>query len=288
MPEVRLSLLLPALNSERYIGRALDSVAEQLAPLENDAVEVVVADGGSADATTDVARRYPFVRVLDGTDSGIYHGFNRALEAARGDVIGFLNSDDALAPGTLANLAEHLRDVDVLSGGVTIARDGEQVPVLQHDVRMEPASIMFGIPAVNGRFMRRDILVEAGGFRPEAGLASDRELLLRLARLPLRRRLLRQPVYQYRVHEGSATIAGDRAAASRVWAAEIQLCAYLLGESGLPPAERAWAGRSLSLARAKSWLSSERMAPGLSPADLVSLPAAVVAWRRWRGRLSGW
>ncbi len=86
-----VSCIVPVFNGERYLAEALDSIlAQQYRPLD-----VIVVDDGSTDGTAGVVRRYgDRVRVLHQPNAGAPAARNRGLAAARGELIGFLDSDD--------------------------------------------------------------------------------------------------------------------------------------------------------------------------------------------------
>lgn len=104
----RVSVYIPAYNAARYLRRAVDSVLEQ----DVSDLEVCICDDGSTDATPDLlARHYaaePRVRWQRHRNGGIGFGSNRAIAMARAPYIGQLDSDDALKPGAVRRLAEHL------------------------------------------------------------------------------------------------------------------------------------------------------------------------------------
>ncbi len=66
----------------------------------------IVQDGGSADATTKVLQSYgDKLRWRSESDAGQANAINRGFREVTGDIMGYLNSDDTLLPGTLAYIA---------------------------------------------------------------------------------------------------------------------------------------------------------------------------------------
>ena len=102
---MRITLVTPTLNADRYLLEALASVRAQQWP----DVEHIVMDGGSTDDTLEILGRDPAVRVESGADGGLYDAINRGVALASGDVVGFLNADDVLAPGALAAVGRAVR-----------------------------------------------------------------------------------------------------------------------------------------------------------------------------------
>ncbi|MCC6593160.1 MAG: glycosyltransferase family 2 protein [Xanthomonadales bacterium] len=92
-----ISVVIPAYNAEQTIERCIASVLAD----PHDAVEIVVVDDGSTDRTAQIlqaaAVRYPgLVRVLSQSNSGACAARNAGMEAASGEFIQFLDSDDEL------------------------------------------------------------------------------------------------------------------------------------------------------------------------------------------------
>ena len=97
-----VSVIMPCYNVEPYIGDALESV---LAQTFTD-FEIVAVDDGSTDATADVLERFAArdarIRILSQPNRGVSDARNRALDAARGDYIFFVDPDDRAHPEMLA------------------------------------------------------------------------------------------------------------------------------------------------------------------------------------------
>src|SRR2546422_10975959 len=91
-------------------GQALDACLASLAAGGVSAPEVVLVDNASSDGSVGaVCARHPQVRLLEtGANLGFAAGANRGAEAARGDVLVFLNPDARVLPGALPRLVEAL------------------------------------------------------------------------------------------------------------------------------------------------------------------------------------
>ncbi len=97
-----ISLVIPFYNAERFINECLASVMSQI----ESGCEVVLVDDGSDDSSADLVRR-DFTEAIDKgqcvpisiANSGPGEARNVGVRAARGDYIGFLDSDDLLLPG---------------------------------------------------------------------------------------------------------------------------------------------------------------------------------------------
>lgn len=106
-----ISLVMAAFNRAHTLPRALDSVLAQ----DWTDWEVIVVDDGSSDGTAAVVARYedPRIRyVRHDVNRGVTAAKNTGFDHCRGEWIGTLDSDDALAPGALATMMRALEQVD--------------------------------------------------------------------------------------------------------------------------------------------------------------------------------
>ncbi len=89
---VEVTVVIPTLNGERYLAEVLDAISAQEFPGE---VETLVIDSGSTDATVEVVRSRPAVRLHQIPNSEFGHGRTRNLGArlASGRIIVFLTQD---------------------------------------------------------------------------------------------------------------------------------------------------------------------------------------------------
>lgn len=114
----RISLVVPSFNSAATIARTLESLRLQDYP----ALELFLVDGGSTDATLEIARPYLplFKWWVSEPDRGQTEALNKGFRRASGDVFGWLCADDELAPGALRTVGRLFADhpeASVLTGG---------------------------------------------------------------------------------------------------------------------------------------------------------------------------
>jgi glycosyltransferase involved in cell wall biosynthesis len=93
-----VSVLIPSYNRAYIVASAIESVLAQTYP----SVELVVVDDGSTDDTRTVVERYPNTRYIYQDNAGLAAARNTGLQAARGEFIAFLDSDDTWLPWKLA------------------------------------------------------------------------------------------------------------------------------------------------------------------------------------------
>ncbi len=107
-----VSVIIPCFNQGRYLPEALESVIRQTWA----DWECIVVNDGSTDDTREVAlrftRRDPRIRYLEKRNGGLSDARNHGLDAARGDLIQFLDADDALLPRKLEAQIEAMRPAE--------------------------------------------------------------------------------------------------------------------------------------------------------------------------------
>ncbi|HEX6270527.1 MAG TPA: glycosyltransferase family 2 protein, partial [Anaerolineales bacterium] len=93
-----ITIVTPSLNQGGFIEEAIQSVLSQDYPH----LEYIIADGGSTDHTIHLLEKYS-KRIIwfSEKDKGQTNAINRALQMATGEVVGYLNADDLLLPGSL-------------------------------------------------------------------------------------------------------------------------------------------------------------------------------------------
>jgi len=177
-----VSVLTPSFNQGRWLKDNLGSVARQTYP----SVEHVVADGGSTDGTLEVLRAArPAVRWASEPDRGQSHALNKAFRHSRGEIIGWLNSDDAYfdrhaVEAAVATFERH-PDAAVVYGHAALVN---AVGLILHMIWVPRFSLRLlrthNFIIQPAAFVRRSAIER--GFVDEAyDYAMDRELWLRLA-----------------------------------------------------------------------------------------------------------
>lgn len=104
----KLSIVIPVYNMERYLRACLDSCLDLRRAAE---YEIVAVNDGSTDSSRAILAEYEarfpkLLRALDTPNGGLGHARNVGLEAARGDWLAFVDSDDTLAPGAVAEMLD--------------------------------------------------------------------------------------------------------------------------------------------------------------------------------------
>jgi len=99
-----ISVIIPVYNREKYIQECLESVLSQ----SYKALEILVIDDGSTDRTVDICKEMcnqdPRIRLIQGTHAGVSAARNMGLDAAAGEYVFFIDSDDIIHPCMLETL----------------------------------------------------------------------------------------------------------------------------------------------------------------------------------------
>lgn len=126
---MKLSIIIPVYNVEKYLPRCLDSV---LYPNLSD-YEIIIVNDGSSDSSPAIAARYAaehplLIRLISTENGGLGHARNTGLEYARGEYILFLDSDDRLSGSALPEIMDTLRgDFDICLFDYCSVNEADQV-----------------------------------------------------------------------------------------------------------------------------------------------------------------
>jgi glycosyltransferase involved in cell wall biosynthesis len=219
-----VSVILAAYNREGSVARSIKSVlAQTYRPLE-----LIVVDDGSADGTRGVVESFGAqVLLVTQAHAGAYVARNHGLRHARGELVAFVDSDDAWLPDKLAAQVPLMRrpEVGLVFGDtVHVTAPRENAP--------RTGRTSFGVsPPRRGRvaerfawynfvptctvLVRRSCLEEAGGFSEASEVSAD---YLAWFRVALRHELdyVERPVAEYTVHAGGISFALGRSLAARI------------------------------------------------------------------------
>lgn len=179
MSKPDISIIVPVYNVERYLDECLDSLLEQT----HRNIEIICVNDGSTDSSLCILERRASeddrIRVISQENAGVAHSRNIALDAAQGDYVLFVDSDDYIDVRTCELLLSNARETDadiVVFGGKTFptmhwadASFASRDAVYKNDsiqaLLYEPGST----PLMCNKMYRRS-LIEEGGFRFNDGL----------------------------------------------------------------------------------------------------------------------
>jgi glycosyltransferase involved in cell wall biosynthesis len=215
-PAPLLSILIPAYNASKFLGRCLDSIVSQ--DQFSDNVEIVVIDDGSKDRTLEVIKNYSAkcdsVHYKTRENRGIGPTRNELIEMARGRYFWFVDADDYVSADSLQVLApllqSNLYDMIMFAfnwksadGVKTVTCRGEYISGLDmadHDVYNN---------SLWTRVYRKSVIDDHQVKFNTLQMGEDFDFIFRLIPYLDRCKCLEQPLYNYVVSAGSAITATD-------------------------------------------------------------------------------
>ena len=172
---MNISVIVPVLNEEKTIAASLQALLT-LTPCE-----IIIADGGSADRTLELAKSFP-VKVIS-SERGRGGQMNRGAAEARGDVLLFLHADTRLPASALNDIDAALNEPRYVGGrfDVELAGDHWLLPLVGRLIsyRSRLSKVATGDQAL---FVRREVFERMGGF-PDMPLLEDIAFCRTLKRL---------------------------------------------------------------------------------------------------------
>jgi len=203
-----ISVITPSYNQGRFIERCIRSVLAQGCS----SFEHIVFDNDSSDETRDVLRRYPHVDWTSEPDRGQSHAVNKALRRARGEIIAWINADDAYEPGAFDVALRALRretGVMAIAGAVRLTRpDGQEIETFRPrydglERLIEYWRGPYGL-CQPGVLFRREVYERVGPLREDLHYAMDYDYWLRIAKHD-HFKLVPETLATYVVHDQSKT-----------------------------------------------------------------------------------
>lgn len=197
------SVIVIARNAERHLAEALESIgASTRRP-----GEVVLVDGGSTDATCDIAARFGFVRIVHQESKGIANAYNEGIANTTGALVAFLSADDRWMPEKLERqVAAFAADpsLDLLACHVQHALEpGCEIPPGFRASLLDapiPAFIMESV------LVRREAFARVGPFDPAFAVSEDTDWFARARDAGLRTAVLPETLVWKRVHDRNSSL----------------------------------------------------------------------------------
>lgn len=206
-----VSVVMPVYNSEKYLREAIDSVLSQ--SYKN--IELIIVDDGSTDSGRDIVLSYTDSRIRllqNEKNSGIVFSRNKGLEAAGGEFVATLDSDDIALPDRIAKQVIFLEaNPDYGLCGTfyhTIDSNGKLLkkinfPTSDQDIQTH---LTIGNCFCNSTMMLRSKLAKELKYREKYDIVEDYELWYRISKTA---KVANLPFYgtHYRVHGNNISVA---------------------------------------------------------------------------------
>lgn len=245
MDNLKLSIIVPVYNAEKYIVRCIESIIQQ----KRKDMEVILINDGSTDASGELCDKYAAqyadeyagncadnytdkypakhgqIRVIHQENKGVLESRKRGVEAAKGEYVTFVDSDDWIEEGLLREFiraVETMDDIDLVVSGLTCDKGrfkfrkcGSLPPGTYHVAEERISERMLynwtagemGLAGYAcGKLFRRDLL--AGVIRDvDQGIVHGEDYAWFFSFVPLARRIVVIDcfLYHYRMHEKSTS-----------------------------------------------------------------------------------
>ena len=178
---MKISVITASYNSETTIGFTVESFLGQ----NHADKELLVVDGASTDATLKIVESFgsDAIRVISEQDKGVYDAMNKGFRLFRGDVVGFLNSDDTFHDSNaLTDIAAAMQDSDIVYGDLDMVTDHRTKRLVRswRGGTFRRYSFQLGwVPPHPTFYMRREVVQKVGDYDLSYVTTADYDYMLR-------------------------------------------------------------------------------------------------------------
>ncbi|MCU1250209.1 MAG: glycosyltransferase [Edaphobacter sp.] len=208
-----ISIITPSFNQASFIGEALESVLLQ----SHDNWEHLVVDGVSTDGTVDLLRHRTAnssqknMFWISERDNGQSEALNKGFRQAKGEIIGWLNSDDRYRANCFEHVVQGFRDnpeADIIYGDYLLVDESGKVLKIRREIEFNAFILLYHrilyIPTT-ATFFRRRIFDEGSWLDEKLQYAMDLEFFIRLSARGYRFKHIPHLLADFRMQPGSKT-----------------------------------------------------------------------------------
>ncbi len=207
----RISIVTASYNQAGFVRAALESVSSQnVVPIEH-----IIFDGLSSDGTADIVQSlikekgWSHIKFISEKDSGQSDALNKGFRLAKGDIIGWLNSDDLYHPGCFQAVMDFFDkhpEIDVLYGDYDFIDSNGNLTQIRREISFSRLVLYYNhvlyVPTT-ATFFRRRIFDDGHLLDTNFHYSMDKEFYLRLDRAGYRFKHLSKRLAQFRFHDES-------------------------------------------------------------------------------------
>ncbi|MEM5868865.1 MAG: glycosyltransferase, partial [Candidatus Aenigmatarchaeota archaeon] len=177
-----VSIVIPSLNEEKYIGRTLASIKNQT--YKN--YEIILVDGNSKDRTREIAKRYG-CKVIVEKRRGIGLARNIGANLAKGEILLFLDADTEIEKDFLEILVKRMKEKNIVCASGYIKAKGSFLERFIYRATSEIASFLsfIGYPHFYGNCLscKKSAFIQVHGFNESLATCEDLDLTRKLAKI---------------------------------------------------------------------------------------------------------
>lgn len=184
-----ISIIIPTLNEEKYIGNLLDSIAVQIYPN----FEVIVVDASSDDRTIEIVKKYEKkfdIKVIEGTEKNVSRQRNLGAKEAQGDILLFLDADMRIPSSNFLEIIAKKFYRDFFCAAVTnIYVDPKEEKIFDRIFHFLLNKTILFLNKIGGfgvrggcQIIRKNIFEKVDGFNENLAVAEDVDLYRKLAK----------------------------------------------------------------------------------------------------------
>ena len=207
------SVIIPTYNSSEYVVKTLSTVLEQTC--KN--YEIIVSDDGSSDNTVEVVKAvfdkygHRENKILINSHEGAAAARNRGIEAANGNWISFLDSDDLWFEKKLSMVADYIlqNHIDIVCHSSIEKSNENEILIKRHNFHNYNVSPFLSLYRTNSLgtsavTVKKALLIESGLFDKSLPAAHDYDLWLRMAMIPdIKIGFIKEPLTYYITRKGN-------------------------------------------------------------------------------------
>jgi glycosyltransferase involved in cell wall biosynthesis len=184
--KVKISVIIPAFNEEKFLGNCLESLKEQ----DFEDFEIIVVDNNSKDKTKKVAKNFNVILVSE-KKQGVAFARNKGAKLARGEILAFTDADTILPKNWLSRIFEEFeKDKDLIAfGGSCEFYSGPLCAKLASKFLLKPFLILdkffsqgFNLMGCN-MAIKKSAFFEISGFNENLKMNEDVEISYKLRKI---------------------------------------------------------------------------------------------------------
>ena len=208
-----ISIIMPAYNTEQYIGNAINSVLKQ----NYEDYELIVIDDGSTDGTLhriqEATYNHPQCKVFHKANEGVSSARNIGLSHCKGQYIYFMDSDDALLPDALQTLAacvaDRKCDALLVQGILQISNrtKKQKVPNVTNEDLSQYGPIACGWPTFVWNVLFSKKIIGNNKFNERIHIQEDTDFIFTTCKPGLTYGKCSKPIYAYNVDRQESALS---------------------------------------------------------------------------------